>query len=100
MRHGNFLKLCDELRPFIKRQTTVMRAPVEVERQVALTLYYLSDKGRFRKTAKVFRLTRASVLIIIRRVTTAISLHLGPKYIRLPLSEEAVLDKVSKFNVV
>ena len=45
-----------------------------------------------------FGLARASVSVIIRRVTTAISLHMGPKYIRLPLSEEAVLDKVSKFN--
>ena len=71
-----------------------MCAPVEVKRQVGLTLYYLSDKGRLRKTANVFGLARA----IIRRVTTAISLHMGPKYIRLPLSEEAVLDKVSKFN--
>ena len=75
-----------------------MCAPVEVERQVGLTLYYLSDKGRLRKTANVFGLARASVSVIIRRVTTAISLHMGPKYIRLPLSEEAVLDKVSKFN--
>ena len=28
MRRENFLRLCNELRPFIKRQTTVMRAPV------------------------------------------------------------------------
>ena len=27
-----------------------MHAPVEVQRQVALTLYYLSDEGRLRKT--------------------------------------------------
>ena len=98
MRRENFLKLCDELHPFIKRQTTVMCAPVEVERQVALTLYYLSDEGRLRKTANAFGLARATVSVIIRRVTAAISLHMGPKYIKLPLSEEAVLDKVTKFN--
>lgn len=59
MRRKNFLKLCDELRPFIKRQTTVMSAPAEVERQVALTLYYLSDEGRLRKTANAFGLAQA-----------------------------------------
>ena len=57
MQCENFLKLCNELRPFIKRQTTVMLHPVEVERQVALTLYYLSDEGRLRKTVNAFGLS-------------------------------------------
>ena len=50
----NFMKLCDELRPHVQRLATNMRSPVEVERQVALTLYYLSDEGRLRKTANAF----------------------------------------------
>ena len=54
----NFLKLCDELRPHIQKQTTNMRSPFEVERQVALTLYYLSDEGRLRKIANAFGLLR------------------------------------------
>ena len=57
MQCEHFLKLCNELRPFIKRQTTVMLPPVEVERQVALTLYYLSDEGRLRKTVNAFGLS-------------------------------------------
>lgn len=36
--------------------------------------------------------------VIIRRVTTTISLHMGSKYIKLPLTEDAVLDKVTKFH--
>ena len=74
-----------------------MRASVEVERQVALTLYYLSDDGRLSKTANAFELSPASVSVIIRRVTTAISLHMGSKYIKLPFIEFAVLDKVTTF---
>ena len=46
-----FNKLSDELRPFIERQETNMRSPVSVEKQVALTLYYLSDEGRLRKVS-------------------------------------------------
>ena len=42
-----FYKLCKELRPFIERQSTNMRSPVVVERQVAATLYYLSDEGDY-----------------------------------------------------
>ena len=51
MHKENYLKLCLELQPFIKKQVTNMGEPVEVERQVAVTLYYLSDEGRLRKTA-------------------------------------------------
>lgn len=76
MSRVNFYKLCDELRPYIERQVTVMRSPVEVERQVALTLYYLSDEGRLRKTANAFGLSRPCVSLVIRRVTRAIT---GPQ---------------------
>lgn len=46
-----FYKLCEELRPFIYRQVSNMRSPVEVEMQVALTLSYLANEGRLQKTA-------------------------------------------------
>ena len=36
--------------------------------------------------------------MIVRRVTRAISLHLDRKYIQLPGTEDAVKEKVSKFN--
>lgn len=98
MSKDNFYKLCEELRPFICRQATIMRSPVEVERQVALTLYYLSDEGRLRKTANAFGLSRPCISVIVRRVTRAISLHLGRNYIKLPVTEDAVKEKVTKFN--
>ena len=56
-----------------------------------------SDEGRLRKTANSFGVSRASVSIIIRRVTTVISLYLGKKYIKLPVTEEDVQDKVKGF---
>ena len=77
-----------------------MREPVEVERQVAAMLYYLSDEGRLRKTANAFGLSRSSVSIIIRRVTHAITVHLGPNYITVPLTEDAVKDNVTNFFTV
>ena len=97
MRKENFLKLCAELRPFIEKQVTNTREPVEVDKQVAATLYYLSDEGRLRKTANAFGLSRSSVSIIIRRVTHAITVHLGPNYITVPLTEDAVKDNVTNF---
>ena len=97
MTKTSFYTVFDELRPFIQRQTTIMRLPVDVEKQVALTLYYLSDEGRLRKTANAFGLSRSCVSIVIRRVTRAVAMHFGPKYIQVPLTEEAVNEKVAKF---
>ena len=82
----NFLKLCAELRPYVERATTGMRQPIEVERQVAATLYYLSDEGRHRKTANAFGISRSATSVIVRRVTRAISEHMGPQYIKLPMT--------------
>ena len=48
------MALCDELRPYIEKQTTRMRQPIPVETQVGITLYYLSDEGRYRKVANAF----------------------------------------------
>ena len=89
----NFMLLCSHLRPFIKKQETNMRKPVSVERQVAVTLHYLSNEEILRKTANTFGIARSTVSIIIRRVTTAITQHL---FSQLPLTEEAVIDNVTK----
>ncbi|XP_065195781.1 putative nuclease HARBI1 [Sycon ciliatum] len=75
-----------------------MRASITVETQVAVLLYYVSDEGRLSKTANAFGISRASVSIIVRRVSKAFTLCLGPKYIVLPTSEEAVGDLVKNFH--
>ena len=84
MSRSSFFLLCQKLKPLIQRRTTIMREPVSVETQVALTLYYLSDECRLRKTANSFGLARSTVSVTIRRVCAAISNHLGPQYIKLP----------------
>ena len=38
-----------------------MRKPVSVERQLAVTLHYLSDEGRLRKIANTFGIARYTV---------------------------------------
>ena len=84
MSRASFFNLVSLLRPYIECQVTHMRRPVCPETQVALTLYYLSDEGRLRKVANAFGLSRPCCSIIIRRVSSAITLHLGPIYIKLP----------------
>lgn len=90
MSKGTFGKLCDELRDEITLVETHLRKPMSVEAQVALTLYYLSDEGRYRKVANAFGVARSTVSIVVCRVTEAISTKLGPKYSQLPLTEDDV----------
>ena len=97
MSRESFNKLCNMLRPFIVKQRTNMRATVSVEKQVAVFLYYTADEGRYRKVANAFGISKATVSTIIRRVAQAITFHLGPKYIKLPKTEEEVRTAASRF---
>ena len=90
--------LSEELRPYIEGQTTNMRAPVDVLKKVASTLYYLSCEGQLRKTANAFGLSRSTVSVIIRQTCRAITSYLGPKYIRLPFTVPEVEQLVSGFQ--
>ena len=67
-----------------------MREPISPETQVAATLYYLSDAGCMRKTANSFGIRKSTVSCIVKNITEMICRHLGPKFIKLPLSENEV----------
>ena len=50
-----------------------MRKAVDVETQVALALYYLSDEGRLRKTANAFGLGLSTVNELVTSKVTCLS---------------------------
>ena len=75
------------------------RTPVPVEKQIAITLYYLSDGGRMKKTANVFGIGLCTVSVIVKRVTQAISTHMASKYIKVPLTEAEVKETAANFFV-
>ena len=93
----NFMKLCDKVRPFLQKQSTGMRSTISVEKQVAVTLYYLSDEGKYLKVANGFGIGRSTVSETVRRVSKCISIVLGPEYIKLPTSEQEVKEAVGFF---
>lgn len=66
--------LC-ELCPYIEGQVTNMRSPGDV-----LRYYYFHDEGRLCKTANAFGLS-------LLTVCCAVSVHLGPKYTKIPFTE-------------
>uniref|UniRef100_A0A3B3E024 Putative nuclease HARBI1 n=1 Tax=Oryzias melastigma TaxID=30732 RepID=A0A3B3E024_ORYME len=85
----SLLSLSELLRPHIEGQPTVMRSPVDVVKKVARTLYYLADEGILRKTANAF----------VRQVCKAITVHLGPPYVKLPTTENDCLGAVDGTHV-
>ena len=91
------MSLCDELRPFLQKQSTAMRDALSVETQMAATLYYLADESRFRKVANAFGIGKSSVSTKIREVCMVITKYLGPKYIKLPSTIEEVEMLTSGF---
>ena len=97
MSEASFYMLCEELRPYLTKQTTKLRKPVSVETQVAVTLYYLAGEGRIRKVSDSFGLGKATVSKVIRRVTSVILEKLELKYIVLPKTKEEVEEHARNF---
>ena len=93
----SFYVLCGKLRPYIVKNTTQMRGPIHVKKQVAVVFYHLVDKGCMRKTANIFDIIKCTVSKIIYRVTKAINTYLGPKFIKLPITEEEVTESCRRF---
>ncbi|KAF3855322.1 hypothetical protein F7725_023377 [Dissostichus mawsoni] len=91
MSRASVVALTEELRPYIERQTTNMRAPIDPLKRVALILYYLRDGGRMRKTANAFGVSRPAVSLIIRQTCRAISIHLGEKDLQPPTQSKRYL---------
>ena len=81
MNRENFYKLVDDLRPYITKQTTMMRVSLPPETRVAIFLYYISDEGRLLKTANAFGISKCTVSVIINELAMVICSVLGPKYI-------------------
>ncbi|KAL8163013.1 UNVERIFIED_CONTAM: hypothetical protein K2H54_002353 [Gekko kuhli] len=72
--------LVDALRDVLQRQRTEMRAPVSVERRVAVVLWWMASTMSYRTVAHQFGLARSTVAGIVVEVTWAIT--------------EALLDRV------
>ena len=97
MSRESFLVLCQQLEEHLIKRNTRFRKAVSVQEQVALTLYYLSDEGRLRKTANAFGLGKSTVSAIIRRVCKVITVHLTSKCIKFPKTKEEVEKSSSLF---
>ena len=81
-------ELCDSLQLYLTKKTTRIRKPISVEKQIGIFLYYISEEGKYRKTANAFGVSCSSVFLIKEKVSAVIVMVLGPKLIKLPTSGE------------
>ncbi|KAL8202221.1 UNVERIFIED_CONTAM: hypothetical protein K2H54_060773 [Gekko kuhli] len=80
MSRSTFDWLVVALRDVLQRQRTEMRAPVSVERRVAVALWWMASTMSYRTVGHQFGLARSTVAGIVVEVTRAIT--------------EALLDRV------
>ena len=87
MSHATFLYVCNQLRPFIEKSDTQMRKCIPPERRVAVTLWFLATNADYRTICHLFRISKASVCLVIKEVCAAIVNVLQPRYIKWPTGE-------------
>ena len=69
--------------------------PAPVEKQIAITLHYLPDGGRMKKTANALGAVPCTVSVIVKRVTQAIPTHLASKYVKVPSTEAEIKESAA-----
>ena len=99
MEKHDFMKLGDELRPYIEPS---LRGPrddvITVEKQLAITLYFLKDQGSLSMTANAFGVAICTVSVVVRKVCHVLTKYLGPKYIKLPSSEQDMRQEIRQME--
>ncbi|XP_048347927.1 protein ANTAGONIST OF LIKE HETEROCHROMATIN PROTEIN 1-like [Sphaerodactylus townsendi] len=72
MSRQTFMELCNRLRPVLERQTTNMRAPITVEKQLAIAVWKLATPDSYRSVAECFGVGRSTVSRIVMEVCQAL----------------------------
>lgn len=75
-----FMSLCDELRPYIKKEDTVMRKAIPVEQRVGVALYKLAHSPSYRQLSGPLAVSPSACQEICEIVFSMICRHLYPKY--------------------
>lgn len=97
MGKDTFSYLCQQLCSSLRRQDTVLRRAISVEKRVAVTLWCLATPCEYRTVAHLFGIARSTVCEIVKETCTLIVATLLHKYIRFPTGEK--LDElVSTFK--
>ena len=87
----------NQLHPYIKKKSTIMRESISVEKRVTVNIWRLAANVEYRTIGHLFGISRASVCCIVQEVCREIVHVLMPKYIKWPEGDE-IQDIVDFFE--
>ena len=87
MSKQTFPYLCNRVRPSIEKRSTCLRQPISVEKQVAITLWYLATPMEYRSIGHLFGVARTA-FVFVHEMCTAIVDVLRKAYISFPKSDK------------
>lgn len=70
MRKATFIYLCQQLSVSLRKQDTVLRKAISVEKRVAVTLWCLATPCEYRTIAHLFGIARSTVCEIVHETCT------------------------------
>lgn len=84
MHKETFAELVAALEPYIKKNDTVMRKAIPVDKRVGIALFILKSNSDTACASLAFGIGRSTVAAILHEVCLAISQHLYKKAVRFP----------------
>ena len=96
-----FMMLASELRPYPQPGNSPRGQDVlSVEKQLAVTFYYLKDQSSLARTANAFGVALCAVSVVVRKVCDVVMV-LRPQFIKLPSipQEMATIGKFFGFEI-
>lgn len=84
MSYANFHHLLKLLKPYVTKQVTQMRRPIEPELKLVVTLHHLAEGASHKSIAQHYRLGRSTVAQAIYSTYQALWKVLQPLYLRPP----------------
>jgi len=97
MSQDTFLKLCQELAPFIERQDTNYRKAIPVRERVAITLYRLAGTATYRTVSNLFGVGKSTVCQIVLEVCSCIVEVLFKRLVHLATARQDIEMEIVAF---
>ena len=91
--------LANEVKPFLELSRGPHRDDVfSVEKQLAMTLYYLRDQGSILMTANAFGVALCTVSVVVHIICYVLTNKCELNVIKLPTTEQEMMELVSKWR--
>jgi hypothetical protein len=84
MGRRTFEMLCNDLDNYLVPKEKCVRQPLDVQKQVAITLHWLSSTTEYRTIGNLFGVGKSTVCECVHKVCSAINDNLLHRYVSFP----------------